>query len=445
MRSTPHHRLLSGALLILLCACFSRGSAESLPRRLDFGWALEAAPDGVTGATVMHVAPGGAAARAGVRVGDRVLEVNGSALASPAAVSALRFGGPPGRRQRLLVQRGHERFSAEIEPREKAREVHADVTTEWGSIEGPNGLLLRTIITRPRHTAPTPAIFIVGWLSCDTVEIPAVANPDPVAMLLRDLAERSGATLFRVDKPGCGDSEGVCAATDFLSELEGYRKAWAALRADPEIDSGRTVVVGISNGGGFAPLVVGESPVAGYVTVGGWSKTWFEHMVDLERRRVALAGTPPGQIDAILAKLTEFHAAYLFDELTPAQVARSRRHLAGIWYDEPDSQYGRPARFYHQLQRLDLASAWSNVRVPTLVVWGEYDWIMDRADQEQIVRLVNAHGSGLASLLISPQTDHSFAMHDSPQSAFERMGEGPYAAATADHILQFVRRAARLE
>ena len=81
----------------------------------------------------------------------------------------------------------------------------------------------------------------------------------------------------------------------------------------------RIVLFGISNGGGFAPLVANGFPAAAYVTVGAWSKTWFEHMTDLERRRVVLEGTEPGRVDAAMKRLAEFHAAYLFDRLTPAE------------------------------------------------------------------------------------------------------------------------------
>ena len=425
------------AVLAGLCAPVPAG-ADALARRLDYGWALEPADEAATGARVVHVVPSGPAERAGVHVNDRVIEVSGTAVATAAAVAALRFSGPPGQPQAVVVRRGRDRLALQVEPREAARETHPGLETEWGSVEGPRGLLLRTIVTRPKRPGPAPAIFVVGWLSCDSVEIPAT-RPDPIARLLSDLAERSGAALVRVDKPGCGDSEGVCESTDFETELDGYRRAFAAMRADPQIDASRIVVVGISNGGGFAPLVAGEAPVAGYVTIGGWSKTWFEHMVDLERRRLALSGTPPERLDAMMARLAEFHAAYLFDELTPAEVIRTRRHLAGIWYDGPDSQYGRPARFYHQLQRLDLASTWGRVRAPTLVVWGEYDWIMDRADQEQIVRLVNAGAAGPASLLIVPRADHGFALHADPQAAFDHMGAGEYPAEAADRIVRFVR------
>ena len=177
----------------------------------------------------------------------------------------------------------------------------------------------------------------------------------------------------------------------------------------------------------------------GYVTVGGWSKTWFEHMVDLERRRVVLSGTPPAQVAATLARLDEFHAAYLFDRLTPEEVMRARPQLRSVWYDEPDSQYGRPAAFYHQLQRLDLMAAWNAVRVPTLVVWGEYDWIMDRSDQELIVRLVNGDGVERASLYVAAKADHGLGTYPDRKAAFDGTGGTGYSAEAGAAILLFVQ------
>lgn len=311
-------------------------------------------------------------------------------------------------------------------------EQHPGIETVAGTVEGPSGRL-RTITTAPSGSGRLPGIFVVGWLSCDSI---ALASPSPrgVGRLLQDVVRKSGALVFRMDKPGVGDSEGDCARTDFVTELEAYRRAFAVFLRNPRLDPGRVILLGISNGGGFAPLVAGDAPVAGYVTVGGWSKTWLEHMIDLERRRLVLEGADPAGIGPALKSLLEFHAAYLFDRLTPAQVAERRPRLRGVWYDEGDSQYGRPARFYHQLQDLDLAAAWGRVRAPTLVVWGEYDWIMDRSDQEQIVRLVGP----AARLLVVPRADHSFSQHPDAVSAFRRMGAGEYPSASAAEILAFV-------
>lgn len=318
-------------------------------------------------------------------------------------------------------------------PKKTPLESHPGIETVAGSVEGPGGLRLRTITTAPPGAGRLAAVFVVGWLSCDSVELHA--DPRGVDRLVQDVVRKSHALVFRVDKPGVGDSEGDCARTDFTTELEGYRRAFAQFRQHPRVDPSRIVLFGISNGGGFAPLVTGGSPAAAYVSVGGWSKTWFEHMIDLERRRLALSGTDPARIDAGMKLLAEFHAAYLFERLTPAQVIERRPHLKGVWYDEPDSQYGRPARFYHELEDLDLAATWSKVRAPTLVVWGEYDWIMDRGDQEQIVRLVGPS----ARLLVVPRADHSFSQHPDAFAAFRNMGRGEYPVSAADEIVAFVK------
>jgi pimeloyl-ACP methyl ester carboxylesterase len=318
-------------------------------------------------------------------------------------------------------------------PKKTPLESHPGIETTAGVVEGPGGLRLRTITSAPPGARGLAGVFVVGWLSCDTVELRA--NPRGVDRLVQDVVRKSNALVFRTDKPGVGDSEGDCARTDFTTELEGYRRAFAQFLQHPRVDRSRIVLIGISNGGGFAPLVAGGTPVAAYVSVGGWSKTWFEHMIDLERRRLLFSGTDPARVDAEMKRLAEFHAAYLFDRLTPAQVAERRPHLKGVWYDEPDLQYGRPARFYHQLQELDLAAAWSKVRAPTLVVWGEYDWIMDRADQDQIVRLVGP----AARLLVVPRADHSFTQHPDPAAAFRNMGGGVYPAAAAEEIVAFVK------
>ena len=96
----------------------------------------------------------------------------------------------------------------------------------YGEIANPNGVRQRTIVTRPAGaTAPMPTVFFVPWLSCDSVALP----PGPrggIEQLLYRIAGESGWALFRVEKPGMGGSGGVCADTDFETELAGYRAAF---------------------------------------------------------------------------------------------------------------------------------------------------------------------------------------------------------------------------
>src|SRR6266478_2331415 len=107
-----------------------------------------------------------------------------------------------------------------------SRETYPGADVIYDSVTTPDGKRLRTIITKPRDAkGKVPVIFVAGWLSCDSVEAPA-GTKDESGLVFRGLAQLPEFALFRMDKQGVGDSEGVCAETDFESELAGYRAAF---------------------------------------------------------------------------------------------------------------------------------------------------------------------------------------------------------------------------
>jgi pimeloyl-ACP methyl ester carboxylesterase len=90
-------------------------------------------------------------------------------------------------------------------------------------------------------------------------------------------------------------------------------------------------------------------------------------------------------------------------------VIAERPDLASVWSDAPEHQYGRSARFHHQLQRINAARGWSGVVVPTLVMWGDADLIMHRSDHERLAALVNRNRPGAAELVVIPGANHGLA------------------------------------
>jgi len=42
------------------------------------------------------------------------------------------------------------------------------------------------------------------------------------------------------------------------------------------LDADRAIVIGLSNGGGFAPLVAPPHAVRGFVAAGAWGRTWYD-------------------------------------------------------------------------------------------------------------------------------------------------------------------------
>jgi pimeloyl-ACP methyl ester carboxylesterase len=304
------------------------------------------------------------------------------------------------------------------------RESYPNVDVIYDSVTAPDGKQLRTIVTKARNAkGKLPVIFVAGWLSCDSVEAPA-GTKDESGLVFRGLAQVPEFALFRMDKQGVGDSEGVCAETDFNSELAGYRAAFRALKNYDFIDTKRIYILGMSNGGGFAPLVpesdAEQAQVRGYISVGGWVKTWFEHMLEIERRRFALMGKPPGEVNDRMKGAATLYHEWLIKGRAVDDIVKEQPQLADLWPEGKDHAhlYGRPLVFYQQLQQLNLAAGWSRVKVPTYVLHGAFDWIMSRDDSELIAAYVNKNGD-LASVYEIPETGHTFQHYLSLADAFK--------------------------
>ena len=305
------------------------------------------------------------------------------------------------------------------------RESYPNVDVIYDSVSTPGGERLRTIITKPRDArGKLPVIFAAGWLSCDSVEAPADTT-DATGVVFRGLAQLPGFCLFRMDKQGVGDSEGVCADNDFESELAGYRAAFRALRNYDYIDPSRVYILGISNGGGFAPLIPESdaelAQVRGYISVGGWVKTWFEHMLEIERRRFGLMGKSPGDVNDWMRSAAALYYKWLIEGRSVDAILKEQPNLAGIWPEGNDHNhlYGRPLAFYQQLQKLNLAAAWSRVKVPSLILHGQYDWIMSREDPELMAQYVNANRPDAARFMEVPNMGHTFQHYLSFADAFK--------------------------
>lgn len=327
----------------------------------------------------------------------------------------------------------------ELRRKSTSDEAYPGIAVEYGSVSSEGGPRLRTIVTKPSGASGRlPALFLAGWLSCDSVESPPGSRGSMHAML-QGLASRSGMLFYRLDKPGVGDSEGVCGEADFETELAGYRAGFRQLLAREDVDRERVFVFGWSNGAGFAPLVPEGALVAGYVVSGGWVKTWFEHMLEFERRTRTLSGKSPSDVSDAMRKVAEFYDLYLHRGLTPGAVAKERPDLAAVYDDEPERQYGRPARFYRQLEELNLARAWSQVDAPVLSIFGEYDFIMSRDDHERIATLVNARHAGSARFVERPKMDHVFGLQKTAADGMNRMGAGALDEGALELVLGWLK------
>jgi pimeloyl-ACP methyl ester carboxylesterase len=334
-------------------------------------------------------------------------------------------------------------------PDSVAHERFAGVTVAYEAIRSDRGYPLRTVVTRPSSAGGKrlPAVLFVPWLSCDPVEKPDPRG-DGFQHLLHEVAKHSGMLFLRVEKPGLGDSEGPdCRQGGLTDELAAYRSALRALRAREDVDTTRLVLLGGSIGGALAPLLAAEDPrgILGVIAVGGFTRTWYEHMLDIERRRLTLGGQSPAAVNVAMRGLARFYTEYLVGRHTPREVIETHPELAPLWSDDPGHQYGRPAHYYQDVQQLDIEAAWEQVAkhgIPSLIVWGEYDWIMGRAEPDRAMAILQASGARDATLAVLPKTDHGLFVYPSAAAAFADSG-GRYDGRPGQVVNDWLRRHAR--
>jgi pimeloyl-ACP methyl ester carboxylesterase len=431
-------------LRILVCITFLgsvlHAAPNELPRQAYLGVTMRVSGPAGSGAEISRLDSPEVAGKLGFKAGDRVLQINGIEISNSAALAGALRTLHGGDKARFKIMRAGQplELSGVLAPLPKENLPGVDILHD--AVMTDAGYRVRAIITRPRNRpGRLPVVFLVGWLSCDSTEYPLIVD-DGFGRLLQDVATQSGMVLFRVDKPGTGDSEGpACSDLDLNTELAAYRAAFKSLDRYDFIDTSQIYILGMSNGGGFAPLVTQGSKVKAFIITGGWVKTWFEHMIELERRRVRLSGMPIDKIAAAMKGYSEFYDDYLIKKMTPGEVVKARPALAPLWYDQLDHQYGRPSSFYHQLEDLDLLGTWARIDVPVLAIHGEYDWVMSREDHEIIAALVNQNHPGNGKFVELPRTNHLLFMYDSPQDAFKNAPGGRYNPAATSAVLEFLR------
>ena len=321
-------------------------------------------------------------------------------------------------------------------------ETYPGVEVIYTSAPDSKGNDMRVIVTKPAGAGKFATVFVAGWLSCDSIEAPPTTR-DPTGLVFRAIAQTPGFALVRMDKAGIGDSEGDCATTDFNTELSAYRAAFRKMRSRYFIDPNRVFVLGISNGGGYAPLVAEGAPVAGYITVGGWSRTWYEHMLEIERSRYALDGKIPAEIPTLVSRSATLYHDVLIKGRAPDAVIKADPALRSAWDSESTGTlYGRPVAYYQQLQALNLTEAWSKVRAPALVMWGEFDWIMSRWDSEGIANHINTNTPGAAQFVVLPKAGHTMQNYPDLKTAFSGP-QGAFDHSIATRITAWLRADAR--
>ena len=387
-----------------------------------------------------EVIPGSTAEAAGFKAGDVLLALDGTKIAGAGEFVRTIGGRKGGCRgdDRVSPRRCSRKEKVTLKGRPFEKSDAYEVV--YGSVPSRAGRL-RTILTRPKGEGKHPALFLIQGIGLFSIDNPV--GPLSSYKIIVDDFTRHGFVTLRVDKPGCGDSEGGPARdVDFDTELDGYRQALKMLKARGDVDADRVFIFGHSMGGVMAPLLAAEIPVRGIIVYGTITRTWTEYWLENIRRQMELADTDPSAIDRDLRTEAAL-ATYLYAEkMSPKEIVE--RLSAPSRATRADDHRGPLLR----RSQLDVLSASSPTRT-----WARpgsrsagMPWrsgarptsFPTRTTTRLIARIVNRDHPGHGTFLAMDGIDHGFNRAASRRESFER-GQSRQPAEFNPAILEVCR------
>lgn len=391
--------------------------ASELPRRAS--WQATFDPIDGVGKQVKTIEENSPFSTQGVLVGDQLLSVDGKLISANHEWYDITDNLVSNKKYTLKIRRGTQIILLDVEFAPRPVESYSNLDVEYGAIENDFGIRQRTITTLPRNrTAKLPAIFMLQGLSCSSIESFPGRTSNYIKMLV-EMIRNTDMIVMRVEKPGMGDSQGNCSQTDFHQELNGYQRALETLIADTRVDQSRIIVYGNSMGSAIAPYLVTKYNLNGLISDGTFFRSWFEHMLEIERRIKKMQGLSEAQISEQMNNAyIPMYYGMLVQKKSYGELIKANPLLAKYNYHGPEHMYGRPMEYYHQVQEFDFAGAWEQVKAPVRIRWGQHDWIMSESDNHMIVDSLRSAGNSDVELTLYPKLDHWSTLHDSPANSF---------------------------
>jgi pimeloyl-ACP methyl ester carboxylesterase len=368
---------------------------------------------------------------AGVRPGDVLTHLDENPAVDVFEVRHLLRALRPGDPLLLDVLRDGEpvRFSTNVAA--FPVEHHEGARVELGAVDT-GSHLLRSIAVIPDSAGPHPCVYMLPGAHWASEEYP-LKPEHPVPALAGALA-RAGFATVRVERSGLGDSQGPpCTRVDFETELRGFRAGLSSILEASWIDGDDVFAFGHSLGAMVAPLIASTKELAGIACYAASAIPISEALVGAIRRHaIAMSHTDPAW--PVRAEgIAELIRLVVCGERESQAVLAERPDLVSVApaHFTGDQAYGRVARFYHQLERADVAAAWRGLEVPALFVHGERDIICTAEDSRALAGLVGSR----ARVAELAGVDHQ--MSDAPDGA-ERL-----APALADTLITWLQEKRR--
>ena len=404
-------------LIIMLLLSIASVHAKEQDRRAL--WQAKFKKSNPVGRTISDIDEQSPLEQAGLKVGDLILTIDETRIVDSQVWYHLTDSLRGNKEYQIQYRRDGQlqRVSVTFPP--APYESYDGLTTEYDFVVSDYGIKHRTITTFPSSKKDKlPAVMVVGGLSCSSIEY----TPGRKSNFIKSLqyfVQNVDMVVMRVEKPGIGDSSGDCSNSDFKTDLNGFETALSKMLRHPKVDPTKVIIYGSSMGSAIAPYLANKYELKGVISDGTFYRSWFEHMLEIERRIKTMQGNDQAEVNRLINKVyIPLYYGMLIEKKSYQQVVDDNPLLEKYNYHAPAHMYGRPVEYYHQVQDFDFAGNWQRLKAPARIRWGTNDWIMSEYDIDMIGEVLSAAGNTNVVISKVVGMDHWDAFHKSAEDSF---------------------------
>lgn len=440
MKQIPTRGLL---FMLAVFGLIHLSNAQQLHRKASLGIMMQALNDSLVaayeldsseGLYIMTVAPGSTVHAIGMQEGAILKRINGNPVNAPIDVFNVITDFRAGDEIQLEYQQNGQEFNRKVKGIARPWETYDNADITYGTVSY-EGNQLRSILYTPKNVSNPPIVYFMQGYTCGSIDLP-FSPEQPYRRLVHDWVD-AGYAVFRVEKPGVGDSESEidCSRISFEQELRGFREGYKSLLQLDGVNLDEIFMFGHSMGGIIAPQLVDIKMPKGIITYGIGAKNWYDYMIDLYTVQPKHFGVSEEQIKEDNKINLKFNDDFLVRKLTGAELAKNESYASLFNVEElrREQYIGRGFDFWQGLVDVDVPGSWAKVKTNVLAMHGEFDiQAINDTGAKKIVEIVNSNG-GSGTFLLIDKADHGFVNFNSMQENVETLGNGTMASYVRDN------------
>jgi hypothetical protein len=383
------------------------------------------------GMKIDSVVPKTTAAALQLKKSDVLISFNGVKIASmedyQKAVAAIRTD------DKVIVEvmRGKTKKSFEAKAVMRPYETSdiADITYDWVPFK--KGAL-RTITRKPKGKNNVPCILLIPGYGCGSIEnYSSSYNGKLINEWLKN-----GYAVVTIEKSGLGDSYDCesCFEADLKTDIESFDAGYNYMEKLPFVDKSNLFIWGHSLGGMVAPEVAKRHNPKGVMVFGTVFRPWSEFLLEMHRvQKPLLEGMSYEKTEAFTRLIQKVYYEFFVLKKTRDQLHDMPEYKQIVeseleYKQGSNNMWGRHWRFWQQIDTLDLAKTWSELKCKVLVLHGGTDYESCAPIEPVLIeKTVNTAHPGNAVKVQIDDLDHFMMKSNSYEEAVKNFNEQQYA------------------